>query len=40
MAKPPVMGMIVPKEGNVFGLWVLELNSSLDELSGGGGNIS
>jgi hypothetical protein len=32
--------MIVPKEGKAFGLLVLELNSGLDELSGGGGNIS
>jgi hypothetical protein len=35
-----MMGMIVPKEGNAFGLWVLELDSGLDELSGGGENIS
>jgi hypothetical protein len=34
------MGMIVPNEGNAFGLWFLELGSGLDELSGGGGNIS
>jgi hypothetical protein len=34
------MGMIVPKEGNSFGLWLLELDSGLDELSGGGGKIS
>jgi hypothetical protein len=38
MAEPPVMGMIVSKEGNAFGLWLLELDSGLDELSGGGGN--
>jgi hypothetical protein len=36
---PPVMGMIVLKEGKAFGFCVLELNSGLDELSGGG-NIS
>jgi hypothetical protein len=40
MAEPSVIGMIVPKEGNAFGLWTLELDSGLDELSGGGGNIS
>jgi hypothetical protein len=40
IADPPVVGMIVPKEGKAFGLLVLELNSGLDELSGGGGNIS
>jgi hypothetical protein len=40
MAEPPVLGMIDPKEGNAFRLWLLELDSSLDELSGGGGNIS
>jgi hypothetical protein len=40
MVEPPVMGMIVPKEGNAFGLWLLELDSGLDELSGSGGNIS
>jgi hypothetical protein len=40
MVEPPVMGMIVPKEGNAFGLWLLELDSVLDELSGSGGNIS
>jgi hypothetical protein len=40
MAEPPLMGMIVPKEGNALGLWLLELISGLDELSGGGGNIS
>jgi hypothetical protein len=40
MIEPPVIGMIVPKEGNAFGLWLLELDSGLDELFGGGGNIS
>jgi hypothetical protein len=40
IADPPVMGIIVPKEGKAFGFWVLELDSSLGELSGGGGNIS
>jgi hypothetical protein len=40
MAEPPVMGMIVPKEGNAFGLWPLELESDFTELTGGGGNIS
>jgi hypothetical protein len=40
IANPPVMGMIVMKEGKAFELLVLELNSGLDELSGGGGNIS
>jgi hypothetical protein len=34
------MGMIVPKEGKDFGFWVLELDSGLDELSGGGDSIS
>jgi hypothetical protein len=34
------MDMIVLKEGKSFGLCVLELDSGLDELSGGGGNIS
>jgi hypothetical protein len=34
------MDMIVPKEGKAFGLCVLELDSVLGELSGGGGNIS
>jgi hypothetical protein len=40
MVEPPVMGMMVPNEGNAFGLWWLKLDSGLDELSGGGGNIS
>jgi hypothetical protein len=39
MAEPPVMDMIVLKEGNAFGLWLLELESGFDELSGGGGKI-
>jgi hypothetical protein len=37
MADPPVIGMIVLKDGKAL---VLELDSGLDELSGGGGNIS
>jgi hypothetical protein len=37
---PPVMGIIVPKEGKAFGFWVLELDSGLDDLSGGDGNIT
>jgi hypothetical protein len=40
MADLPVMGMIIPKDEKAFGIWGLELDSSLDELSGGGGNIS
>jgi hypothetical protein len=40
MAEPPVMGMIVPKEGNAFRLWLLELDSGLDEFSSGGGKVS
>jgi hypothetical protein len=40
MVEPPVIGMMVPNEGNAFGLLPLELNSGLDELTGGGGNIS
>jgi hypothetical protein len=34
------MGMIVPKDGKAFGFRGLELDSGLDELSGGGGNIT
>jgi hypothetical protein len=34
------MGITIPKEGKVFGFWVLELEFGLHELSGGGGNIS
>jgi hypothetical protein len=37
MDEPPVMGIIVLKEDNAFRLCLLELDSSLDELSGGGG---
>jgi hypothetical protein len=37
---PLVIGMIVPKEGNAFGLWPLELDSGFAELSGGSDNIS
>jgi hypothetical protein len=40
MAELLVMGMIVLNEGNAFGLWPLELDLGLDELSGGGINIS
>jgi hypothetical protein len=40
MAEPPVMGLMVPNEGNAFRLWPLELDSGLDELSGVGRNIS
>jgi hypothetical protein len=40
IAEPAVMGMIVPNDGNAFRLWFLELGLGLDELSGGGGNIS
>jgi hypothetical protein len=40
MADPLVMGMIVPKDGKAFGFCGLELYSGLDELSGGGSNIS
>jgi hypothetical protein len=40
MAEPPVIGMMVPKEGSAFGLWFLELDSGLAELFCGGGNIS
>jgi hypothetical protein len=40
MADPPVIGIIVPKDAKAFKLLGLELDSGLDELSGGGGNIS
>jgi hypothetical protein len=40
MAEPSVIGMMVPNEGNAFELLLLELDSGLDELSGGGGSIS
>jgi hypothetical protein len=40
MAEPLEIGMIVPKDGKAFEFWGLELDSSLDELSGGGGKIS
>jgi hypothetical protein len=40
MVEPPVIGMMVPNEGKAFGLLPLELDSGLDELSGGGGSIS
>jgi hypothetical protein len=40
MADPPEIGMIVPKDGKAFEFCGLELDSSLDELSGGGGKIS
>jgi hypothetical protein len=40
MADPPVIGMIVPKDGKAFELWGLELGSGLNELSGGGSKIS
>jgi hypothetical protein len=40
MAEPPVIGMIIPNEVNAFGLLPLELDLGLDELFGGGGNIS
>jgi hypothetical protein len=39
MAEPPIMGMMVLKEGNAFGLLLLEFDSGLTELSGGGGKI-
>jgi hypothetical protein len=32
--------MIVPKEGSAFGLLLLELDSGLTELAGGGGIFS
>jgi hypothetical protein len=40
MDEPPVIGMIVPKDGNAFGLLLLEFDSSFTELVGGGGNTS
>jgi hypothetical protein len=40
MADPPEIGMMVPKDGKAFEFWGLELDSGLDELSGGGGKIS
>jgi hypothetical protein len=40
MADPPAIGMIVPKDGKAFEFRGLELDSGLDELSGGGGSIS
>jgi hypothetical protein len=41
MAEPPVIGMIVPKDGNTFGLLLLEFDYGFTELGGGGGgNIS
>jgi hypothetical protein len=40
MADPTLMGMIVPKNGKACGFLGLELDSGLDELSGGGGNIT
>jgi hypothetical protein len=40
VAEPPVIGMIDPKEGSAFWLWLLELDTGFDELSGGGSNIS
>jgi hypothetical protein len=40
MAEPPVIGMIDPKGGSAFWLWLLELDTGFDELSGGGSNIS
>jgi hypothetical protein len=39
MVEPPVIGMIVPKEGNAFRLWLLELDSGFTKLTDGGGNI-
>jgi hypothetical protein len=39
MAEPPMIGMIVPKESNAFGILLLELDSGFTEL-GGGSNIS
>jgi hypothetical protein len=40
MADPPETGMMVPKDGKAFEFYGLELDSSLDKLSGGGGKIS
>jgi hypothetical protein len=40
MADPPEIGMMVPEYGKDFDFWGLELDSGLDELSGGGGKIS
>jgi hypothetical protein len=40
MAHPHEIGMIVPKDGKAFEFCGLELDSGLDELSGGGGKIS
>jgi hypothetical protein len=40
MVDPLEIGMMVPKEGKDFEFWDLELDSGLDELSGGGGKIS
>jgi hypothetical protein len=40
MTHPHEIGMIVPKDGKAFEFCGLELDSGLDELSGGGGKIS
>jgi hypothetical protein len=40
MAKPPEIGMMVPKDGKDFEFWGLELDSGLNKLSCGGGKIS
>jgi hypothetical protein len=40
MAEPPEIGMMVSKDGKAFEFWGLEVDSGLDELSGGGGKIS
>jgi hypothetical protein len=40
MVEPLVIGMIVLKEGNAFGLLLLELDSGFTEMAGGGGSIS
>jgi hypothetical protein len=40
MTEPPVIGLIVLKEGSAFRLLLLELDSGFTELAGGGGNIS
>jgi hypothetical protein len=40
MAEPPVIGMIVPREGNAFGLFPVGIDYGLTKLAGGGGNIS
>jgi hypothetical protein len=40
MAEHSIMGMMISKDGNAFGLFLLELDSGFTKLAGGGGIIS